>query len=66
LGVTYCRNKLQNIPQDDPLFVTLNPEAEIAQETIYDHEVFWHPVFDRAALRAQGEIQEIQGLNRTW
>ncbi|WP_295530712.1 FAD-dependent oxidoreductase [uncultured Thioclava sp.] len=66
LGVTYWMNKLQNIPQDDPLFVTLNPEAEIAQETIYDHEVFWHPVFDRAALRAQGEIQAIQGLNRTW
>jgi predicted NAD/FAD-binding protein len=66
LGVTYWMNKLQNIPQNDPLFVTLNPEAEIAQEAIYDHEVFWHPVFDRAALRAQGDIAAIQGLNRTW
>jgi predicted NAD/FAD-binding protein len=66
LGVTYWMNKLQNIPQSDPLFVTLNPEAEIAQEAIYDHEVFWHPVFDRAALRAQGDIAAIQGLNRTW
>ncbi|KEO61079.1 NAD(P)/FAD-dependent oxidoreductase [Thioclava indica] len=66
LGVTYWMNKLQNIPHNDPLFVTLNPEAEIAQEAIYDHEVFWHPVFDRAALKAQGDIAAIQGLNRTW
>ena len=66
LGVTYWMNKLQNIPQDDPLFVTLNPETEITQEAIYDHEVFWHPVFDRAALKAQGDIAAIQGRNRTW
>lgn len=66
LGVTYWMNKLQNIPERDPLFVTLNPDSPIAEEKIYDHEVFWHPVFDRAALRAQGEIQAIQGLNRTW
>jgi len=66
LGVTYWMNKLQNIPQHDPLFVTLNPEAEIAQESIYDHEVFWHPVFDRAALQAQSDIAALQGQNRTW
>lgn len=66
LGVTYWMNRLQNIPESDPLFVTLNPQNEIAQEMIYDHEVFWHPVFDRAAIRAQGQIAEIQGQNRTW
>ncbi|OOY13905.1 cyclopropane-fatty-acyl-phospholipid synthase [Thioclava marina] len=66
LGVTYWMNRLQNIPESDPLFVTLNPENPIADEAIYDHEVFWHPVFDRAALRAQEQIQAIQGQNRTW
>ncbi|KEP68903.1 cyclopropane-fatty-acyl-phospholipid synthase [Thioclava dalianensis] len=66
LGVTYWMNKLQNIPQDDPLFVTLNPNQEIPEASIYDHEVFWHPVFDRAAVAAQSDIAAIQGQNRTW
>lgn len=66
LGVTYWMNRLQNIPESDPHFVTLNPETPIPEEAIYDHEVFWHPVFDRPALRAQEKIQAIQGQNRTW
>jgi predicted NAD/FAD-binding protein len=29
----------------------------------FDYE---HPVYDRAAIRAQGEIAAIQGMRRTW
>ncbi|MDE9449583.1 FAD-dependent oxidoreductase [Aliiroseovarius sp. Z3] len=66
IGVTYWMNKLQNIPEDDPLFVTLNPSTPIAADKIYDEVTFAHPVFDKAALRAQQELRAMQGLNRTW
>ena len=66
IGVTYWMNKLQNIPDEDPLFVTLNPSTEIPKAKIYDTVEYAHPVFDKAALRAQKSIREMQGYNRTW
>ena len=66
VGVTYWMNRLQGIPEDDPLFVTLNPTRPVAPDTIYDEVSFDHPVFDRAALRAQGEIAAMQGRRNTW
>ncbi|MDU8927017.1 FAD-dependent oxidoreductase [Alisedimentitalea sp. MJ-SS2] len=66
IGLTYWMNRLQNIPESDPLFVTLNPSTEIPQDTIYDVAHFAHPMFDKAALKAQCDIREMQGRNRTW
>lgn len=66
IGVSYWMNRLQNIPESDPLFVTLNPEREIPQALIYDQTSFDHPVFDHAALRAQDGIAAMQGQRRTW
>ncbi|MBF9035845.1 FAD-dependent oxidoreductase [Rhodobacterales bacterium HKCCE2091] len=66
IGVTYWMNRLQNIPETDPLFVSLNPSRDIPDEMIYDDTTFSHPVYDTAAFAAQGEIEEMQGLNRTW
>lgn len=66
IGVTYWMNRLQNIPETDPLFVTLNPAGPIADGAIYDTHTFRHPVFDRAALAAQDEIAALQGTGRTW
>ena len=66
IGVTYWMNRLQNIPENDPLFVTLNPSDEIPAELIYDEVTFAHPVFDKAALAAQRDIRAMQGQNRTW
>ncbi|WP_299849258.1 NAD(P)/FAD-dependent oxidoreductase [uncultured Roseovarius sp.] len=66
IGVTYWMNKLQNIPEDDPLFVTLNPPGEIPADRIYDSVDFAHPVFDRPALQAQARLREMQGNNKTW
>lgn len=66
IGVTYWMNRLQNIPESDPLFVTLNPSVEIAPDAIYDTVEFAHPVFDKAALKAQRAIRGMQGDNRTW
>ncbi len=66
IGVTYWMNRLQNLPADDPLFVTLNPATPIPDSLIQDETEFHHPIFDMAALRAQETIAEIQGRNRTW
>lgn len=66
IGVTYWMNRLQNIPQNDPLFVSLNPITDVPDHMIYDEKTFRHPVFDGDAIRAQGRLQEIQGQNNTW
>jgi predicted NAD/FAD-binding protein len=66
IGATYWMNRLQNIPDSDPLFVTLNPARPIRDDLIYDVADFAHPVFDRAALAAQRSIRDLQGQNNTW
>lgn len=66
IGVTYWMNRLQNIPQDDPLFVTLNPLDPVREDLIYDQTNFRHPVFDGPALAAQTQLTAMQGHNNTW
>jgi len=66
IGVTYWMNRLQNIPETDPLFVSLNPYTPVRDELIYDQKSFRHPVFDGPALKAQQEIKAKQGTRNTW
>ncbi|MCB1493974.1 MAG: FAD-dependent oxidoreductase, partial [Rhodobiaceae bacterium] len=66
VGVTYWMNRLQNIPDSDPLFVTLNPQRPIDDALIYDDTTFAHPIFDHAALRAQDAIAAMNGTRHTW
>ncbi|WP_460275348.1 NAD(P)/FAD-dependent oxidoreductase [Celeribacter sp. ULVN23_4] len=66
VGVTYWMNRLQNIPEDDPMFVSLNPGQEIDERLIYDEKVFDHPLFDSAAIKAQERIAARQGHRNTW
>ena len=66
IGVSYWMNRLQNIPEEDPLFITLNPARDIPDHLVYDQNTFRHPVFDLAALKAQGRLRETQGQNNTW
>lgn len=66
IDLTYWMNALQPIPQEDPLFVTLNPNRPIREELIYASRSFRHPVFDRAALQAQESIAAMNGQSSTW
>ncbi len=66
IALTYWMNALQPIPDDDPMFVTLNDTGRIRDEAIYDEATFHHPVFDLAAVNAQGKVRGINGQNRTW
>lgn len=66
IGVTYWMNRLQPIPKDDPLFVTLNATHRIREDLIHDQTVLHHPVYDLAALAARKEIAKHNGARSTW
>lgn len=66
IGLNYWMNSLQPIPDDDPMFVTLNATRPIREELIYDEATFRHPVYDLPALEAQRAIRRFNGSNRTW
>lgn len=66
IDLTYWMNSLQPIPQDDPLFVTLNTTRTIREDLIHDAVTFRHPMYDLAALNAQAAVREMNGTNRTW
>ncbi len=66
IDLTYWMNRLQPIPQDDPLFVTLNSTRAIREELIHDETVLRHPVYDLDALDAQALVRDMNGTGHTW
>mgnify|MGYP006161213807 CR=1 FL=1 len=66
LSVTYWMNRLQNLPGDLPLFVTLNPLTEPDPALVHRRDIYHHPVFDAAAGAAQGRLWSLQGRRNTW
>jgi predicted NAD/FAD-binding protein len=66
LCVTYWMNRLQGLPQETPLFVTLNAPTAPRDDLVYRRFVYEHPIFDLAAMRAQRELWSLQGRRRTW
>lgn len=66
IDLTYWMNSLQPIPQDDPIFVTLNSNGGIDDRLIDDVVTFDHPVYDLAALAAQDTIRAMNGTQNTW
>jgi predicted NAD/FAD-binding protein len=65
-AVSYWMNRLQSLKNAPDLFVTLNPNREIAAEKLIRTEVYDHPLFDGAAVDAQRELWGVQGVRRTW
>lgn len=65
LCVTYWMNRLQGLPGDN-LFVTLNPPRPPRPETLLRTELYEHPIFDPAAMRAQRELWSLQGDGGVW
>ncbi|MBL8772845.1 MAG: FAD-dependent oxidoreductase [Phenylobacterium sp.] len=65
-AVTYWMNRLQSLKDAPELFVTLNPNREIAADKLIRTEVYDHPLFDGAAVEAQTRLWDIQGVRRTW
>jgi predicted NAD/FAD-binding protein len=64
--VTYWMNRLQGLPAERPVFVTLNPHRAPAADTVIHRETYTHPLFDAAAMTAQRKLWSLQGERRTW
>ncbi|NQW94055.1 MAG: FAD-dependent oxidoreductase [Polaromonas sp.] len=62
----YLLNMLQPLPFTQSVVVSLNPLREIARHHIMDEFDYAHPVFDLAAIRAQGEVANLQGRQNTY
>lgn len=65
-SVTYWLNKLQSLPRNQPILLTLNPIVEPDPGLVIDEFEYAHPQFDQAARDAQEQIGRLQGSNRTW
>jgi len=66
LSVTYWMNRLQNIPDATPLFVTLNPDRALEPRHLIGAETYHHPLFDAGAMAAQQQLWSLQGGRNTW
>jgi uncharacterized protein len=66
VAVTYSMNRLQGLPADTPLLVTLNPRRTIDPGKVIREVEFTHPQFDAAALRAQRTLRSLDGKRRTY
>ncbi len=65
-SVTYWMNRLQNLPADRPVFVSLNPTEAPREDLTFATFEYDHPQFDAAAIAAQKALGQIQGANNTW
>ncbi len=63
--LTYHMNRLQQLPTKEDYCVTLNANGELDRSTVIRNLVYYHPLFTRAALRAQQRWAEISGQHRT-
>jgi predicted NAD/FAD-binding protein len=64
--VHYLINMLQPLPFKTPVIVSLNPVEEPAPASVLASFDYAHPVFDGAAIAAQGRIATLQGQRNTW
>jgi predicted NAD/FAD-binding protein len=63
---TYWMNKLQGLDERFPTFVSLNPFRPPADDLVERVFRYEHPTLDSPTVRAQKELGQIQGVNRTW
>jgi predicted NAD/FAD-binding protein len=62
----YLINKLQPVPWQTPVVVSLNPVRPPRPDTVLGEFDYTHPVFDQAAIDAQKRVPALQGSARTW
>ncbi len=65
-AVSYWMNRLQPLPTDEPVIVTLNPDRDIDSSKVLGTFDYEHPIFDQAALAAKAKVWSLQGASRMW
>ena len=65
--LSYDMNRLQHLPGDTPIIVTLNAGDQIDPQQILRRIDYAHPVYTQATVAAQARWAEISGVeHRTW
>lgn len=64
--VHYLINKLQPLPFQQPVIVSLNPISEPDPAKVIASYDYSHPIFDKAAIAAQKDLHLIQGEYNSW
>ena len=64
--VHYWLNRLQPLPFEQPVVVSLNPVRQPLPGSVLGRYDYAHPVFDAAAVAAQARLPELQGRGHTW
>ena len=62
----YLINQLQPLPWQQPVIVTLNPLREPNPEQVLREIHYDHPVFDQTAIKAQADLDTLQGQHKVW
>lgn len=62
----YLINRLQPLPWTRPVIVSMNPLRAPDPALVLRRFDYAHPVFDRAAIAAQRELDLLQGRHRSW
>ncbi|MGY0197448.1 NAD(P)/FAD-dependent oxidoreductase [Leptothrix sp. BB-4] len=62
----YLINRLQPLPFEQPVVVSLNPVREPDPARVLGSYDYAHPVFDLAAIDAQRRVPSLQGQRHTW
>jgi predicted NAD/FAD-binding protein len=66
MAVTYWMNRLQNIDERYPLFVSLNPPRPPRDDLTFAQFDYAHPQYDGPARIARAALGAIQGSRNTW
>lgn len=64
--LTYWMNKLQNLPEEHPVFVTLNPDTPPTPHLTFATMEKAHPQFDGPAEAAVRALKREQGKDNIW
>lgn len=62
----YLLNRLQPLPWQQPVLVSLNPARQIDRTRVMGEFEYAHPVFDLAAVSVQARVPQLQGRRGTW
>ncbi|KFB67583.1 MAG: protoporphyrinogen oxidase [Candidatus Accumulibacter vicinus] len=66
VAVSYLINRLQPLPFNTPVVVTLNPVHEPDPTSVIAEFDYAHPIFDGPAITAQQHLPAVQGENGIW
>lgn len=64
--VTYWMNRLQSLPDDLPLFVSLNPAEMPRADLVHGDFSYDHPLYSGDSFAAQSGMEDIQGRGGFW